>query len=146
MAVKLQLIKLLNEILWDMENQKIIVLICIDLSAAFDTADHHVLLQVMRQYFGIDGTVLKWLTSYLSDRRMKVSVGDCFSKEINLPYSVPQGSCCGAQIFNWYASTLQDHISETVDLNAYADDHTLKSSFDPNTPDSERDTYIARIN
>ena len=68
---------------------------------------------------------------------MLVCVNETFSENIKLQYSVPQGSCCGVQIFNWYASTVQGHITNLVDLNAYADDHTLKSSFDPNIQHQE---------
>ena len=56
---EMAVIKLLNEILWDMENKRIVILICIDLSVAFDTVDHTVLLQVMHNYFVLSGKFLK---------------------------------------------------------------------------------------
>ena len=50
------------------------MLALLDLSAAFDTIDHTILLGRLRISFGIDGTVLKWIGSYLSDRQQKVKV------------------------------------------------------------------------
>ena len=57
-----------NDILWAMENQSITSLTAIDLSAAFDTVDHAILLVILSNKFGITGTALKWFNSYLHPR------------------------------------------------------------------------------
>ena len=62
------LLKIVNDILWKMEDQKVTALACIDFSAAFDTVDHSTLLEVMRVKFGIKETALRWFSSYLYPR------------------------------------------------------------------------------
>ena len=57
-----------------MEKQLVTVVVILDLSAAFDTVDHDLLLQVLENRFGIAGTARKWYTSYLKPRSFKVSI------------------------------------------------------------------------
>ena len=52
------LIKIVDDILWSMENGEVTALMALDLSAAFDTVDHEILLKVLQKRFGIDGTCL----------------------------------------------------------------------------------------
>ena len=68
------LVKLVNDILWAMEKQLVTVVVILDLSAAFDTVDHDLLLEVLESRFGIVGTARKWYTSYLKPRSFKVSI------------------------------------------------------------------------
>ena len=60
------LLRVQNDILTNMDNQSVTVLILLDLSAAFDTIDHHVLLDCMENMVGVKGTPLQWFSSYLS--------------------------------------------------------------------------------
>ena len=87
------LVKLVNDILWAMEHQKILSLVCIDLSAAFDTVDHEILEQVLKNEYGINGTVLQWYKTYIRPRGFKVNIHEEYSDEIELPFAVAQGSC-----------------------------------------------------
>ena len=73
------LIKLINNLLWAMENQKVTTLICLDLSAAFDTVDHDILLKVLENSYGVKCTALQWFDSYLSDHDMSVCIGKSYS-------------------------------------------------------------------
>ena len=61
------LVKLINNILWNMENKRISILICLDLSAAFDTVDHVVLLNALKNTFGVTDEALNWFDSYLGN-------------------------------------------------------------------------------
>ena len=131
-------LKITNDALWSLEQEKIKILVCLDLSAAFDTVDHEILLDILHHYYGIDNTPLKWFASYLQDRQMKVKIGEDFSDTHTFNYSVPQGSCSGAQIFSWYCATLIHEIPKNLDLNAYADDHTLNGDFEPKSATSEK--------
>ena len=106
------LLKLTNNLLWVMEHQEVTPLVAIDLSAAFDTVDHNLLLSVLSKKFGVVNNALKWFDSYLRPRRFQVQIDDTKSKEIELPFSVPQGSCAGAVLYSAYTSTLQEVIQD----------------------------------
>ena len=67
-------IKVMNDILLKMNSKHVTMLILLDLSAAFDTVDHRILLERLSDEVGIRGTALNWFRSYLSDRRQRVSV------------------------------------------------------------------------
>ena len=128
------LLKLSNDILINMDQRNISPLMALDLSAAFDTVDHEVLIDVLQKRFGITDVALEWFKSYLSNRKITVQIDNCFSDELDLPFSVPQGSCAGPVLFNMYASTLLDYIrrnttGEQVTMLAYADDHSCFNSF-----------------
>ena len=128
------LVKLSNDILCNMEQQRVTALVCVDLSAAFDTVDHDVLLQVLRNKFGVSGVALTWFESYLRPRSTTVIIEDHQSSPVDVRCSVPQGSICGPVLYTIYASTLKEHIRNyDVSILGYADDHSLYSSFDPNS-------------
>ena len=59
------IIKVVNDILWNFENQEVCAMCMIDLSAAFDMVDHQILLQVLQSKFGVSGSALAWFDSYL---------------------------------------------------------------------------------
>ena len=68
------LLKLTNDILWSMEDQNITAVLALDISAAFDTIDHDILLQVLKNQYGINGKALDWYNSYLHPRFCMVQV------------------------------------------------------------------------
>ena len=109
-SCEMAILKISNDILWAFEKKSITALVAIDLSAAFDTVDHGILLQILNAKYGITGQALKWFDSYLSDRSFKVVIGDKYSKPHSLTVSVPQGSCAGVSVFNLYCSTLHEII------------------------------------
>ena len=125
------LVKLMNDLLWAMEQQEVTALMAIDLSAAFDTVDHDILVSVLEAKFGIEAQALNWFDSYLRQRSCKVNVGKAYSEPKHLPFSVPQGSCAGPVLYLLYASTMQEEIEQNIDLHGYADDHALKIKFLP---------------
>ena len=59
------LLKLTNDILWNMENKQVTALVMMDLSAAFDTIDHELLLEIHHHRYGISDDALKWYDNYL---------------------------------------------------------------------------------
>ena len=61
----------------------------LDLSAAFDTIDHAMLLELLEHQCGLRGTVLKWFADYISDRYQAVQVGMSFSDFIKMEFGVP---------------------------------------------------------
>ena len=86
------LLKLTNDILWGMEKQQVTSMIILDLSAAFDTVDHKLLLKVLNHKFGVTDTTPEWYKKYLILRKFKVSINGTYSKEKTLNISMPQGS------------------------------------------------------
>ena len=101
-----------------------------DLSAAFDMVDHQILLDVLENRFGITGTALSWLRTYLQPRFCKICVNKSCSKLQDLTFSIPQGSCAGPVLYLVYASTIEDVIPPHICLHGYADDHDMKNEFD----------------
>ena len=138
-----------------MEHQEVTPLVAIDLSAAFDTVDHDLLLSVLSKKFGVVDNALKWFDSYLRPRRLHVQIDDTKSKEIELPFSVPQGSCAGPVLYSAYASTLQevtqdpDGSSSTykpIDLHGFVHDHAYKISFAAKSRTDESNTMGELVN
>ena len=133
------LIKLADSILNNMESTKITAVIALDLSAAFDTVNHSILLQTFQNYYG---TVLNWLASYLHKHSCKVIVNGSISEQRELSLSVPQGGCCLAFYFIMYAATLFDEIPNHQDLFSFTDDHTHSDYFNTNSRVQEMNTLL----
>ena len=113
-----------------MSQQKITALCLLDLSAAFDTIDHSILLHRLSSWFGFNGKVLSWLKSYLSSRSFIVDINSSFSDQFPLHQGVPQGSVLGPLLFILYTSPLSTLISDSsVSHHLYADDTQLFISF-----------------
>ena len=74
----------------------------IDLSAAFGTVDHHILLHRLRHRYGVSGEALKWIESYLTDRGQRVCLNDEYFSRFVLSTGVPQGSVLGPLLFSLY--------------------------------------------
>jgi len=98
-------------------------LVLLDLSAAFDTVDHDILLQRLWVTYGISDTAHAWLRSYLSCRSQYVRCGSSRSSTIYLVCGVPQGSVLGSALFVLYTAGLSSLIeSHGLSPNLYADD------------------------
>lgn len=85
------MVKVMNDLLLaaDTKNQ-CVLLVLLDISAAFDTIDHAVLLQRLRNMFGVDRDALKWFKAYFSDRFQAVTIDQQSSAAIPLTTGVPQ--------------------------------------------------------
>ena len=75
-------------------------LVLLNLSVAFDTIDHSTLLSCLCIWFGVGGSVLKWFTSYLTDRYQSIKIGSTLSDVCKLLFGVPQGSLLGPLLFS----------------------------------------------
>ena len=103
--------------LWNMEGQELTALVVIDLSAAFNMVDHDVLLDVLNNRFSLDKTTLGWINSYLKPRKFKVNIGQNYSEEFDVKFSVPQGSIFGPVLYSTYTSTpeeMVDNVNRTT--------------------------------
>ena len=104
----------------------------LDLSAAFDTVNPQVLLERLKIMFGLTGTVINWITSYLLGRFQKVVVGDANSSAVPLSCGPPQGSILGPTLFMLYTTPLGKICNKhAVTYHLYADDQQLCLSFKP---------------
>ena len=83
------LLRLLDDALWNRECGKVTILTAMDLSVAFDTVDHDILLNILHDHFGLTGTALNWFDSYLSPHSCVVTVQKARSSEGHLAFSVP---------------------------------------------------------
>ena len=118
------LLKMIDDILVAVDRKLGVVVLIIDLSAAFDTVDHKLLLNILQYKFHITGTALSWLNSFLSDRTQCVKIGDCLSSSLSILFGVPQGSILGPLLFNLYCASLPDAFSSAgFDSMGYADDN-----------------------
>ena len=111
-----------------MDRKQGAVLITLDISAAFDTISHVILLERLETCFGITGSVLNWIRSYLANRSQFVKIGDSASNGTFLSAGVPQGSVLGPLLFCSYVSSIQTVIPDGVLFHQYADDTQLYCS------------------
>ena len=122
-----------------MDKQCVTLVLAIDLSAAFNMVNHSLLLKVLNKTYNIKGTALRWFTSYLSDCSVCVQIYNRVSQELDLPFSVPQGSCACPILFNIYISTLTSYLSSSdCNILGYTDDNTISSCIDPNVQNNEQ--------
>ena len=96
----------------------------LDQSAAFDTIDHGTLLDCLSSWFGVDGIVLDWFKSYLSDRLQCVKIGSIMSDAKKLLFGVSQGSVLGPILFSLYSTPLSKVIQNHpgIGFHFYAED------------------------
>ena len=117
-STETELIAVCDDIQRGFDNRKGIALVMIDLSAAFDTIHHSILLQRLRNRYGKTHSALK--------QCQRVSISDHYSQKLKLTTGVPQGSVLGPLLFSLYVQPIGDIIRKHgLCFHHYADDLQL---------------------
>ena len=118
------LLKLVDDILVGVDKKFGVVVLMVDLSAAFDTVDHSLLLNILEFKFHITGLALSWLRSFLTGRFQRVKIDGFLSNALLVSYGVPQGSILGPLLFNLYCSSIDEAFANAgFSCMGYADDN-----------------------
>lgn len=108
------ILRVFNDIFLATDSGDCVILVLLDLTAAFDTVDHEILISRLEQWVGIRGIALEWFRLYLTDRTFFVGLGDSVSSSAPLLCGVPQGSVLGPLLFSLYllplGSILRKHF------------------------------------
>jgi ribonuclease P/MRP protein subunit RPP40 len=117
------LLRVVNSISEELDNNFFSLGLFVDLSKAFDTVDHKILIKKMEHY-GVRGVALRWFTSYLSHRTQYVSLNNVDSKMLPVRCGVPQGSILGPLLFILFINDIV-HSSKLLEYIIFADDTNL---------------------
>ena len=134
---------LIDRIITQMDNNELPINIYLDLSKAFDTIDHSILINKL-EYYGIKGSHLRLLHSYLSNRKKYTEVNNTKSNILPITTGVSQGSILGPLLFIIYIDDFAE-ASRMFNFIMYADDTTLTSTintFNGNTNNDNLETSL----
>ena len=108
----------------EIQDGKIVHAVLLDLSKAFDSLSHEILLSKLKS-LGFSFSAINFINSFLSDRMQQVSLNGVKSDWIELKQGVPEGTILGPLLFNLYVNDLTGQITEDARIIQYADDCLL---------------------
>ena len=126
------LLQIHNDILSSMDDGRVTALTLLDMSAAFDTIHHTILLRRLDDWFGVSGRAMNRFKSHLTGRSQRIKLSNCLSSRSYLSFGVPQGSVLVPLVFTLYTTQLSSLVSgHAIPHHLYADDSQLYISFPP---------------
>ena len=144
-STELATLELIDRITNSMDAGEVPINIYIDLSKAFDTLDHHILLTKL-QYYGVHGNSLSLFQSYLNNRKQSVYLNDICSQQLCISTGVPQGSILGPLLFIIYINDISKACNLFYPV-IYADDTTLSATLNTFSPvDNQNSRLDHKIN
>ena len=130
------LMKVQDDIMCEIDSKRAVFVVLLDMSAAFDTVDHAILLQRLDQKYAVNGTALTWFKSYLGGWSSSVNINGTISAPVTTVYGLPQGSVLGPLLFTAYSKPIGEIARKHgIEYHQYADDSQLYVSFDPRDPE-----------
>ena len=127
-----------DKIIHNLDEGNLPLAIFLDLSKAFDTIDHSILIYKL-QYYGIQGTSLDWFKSYVNNRKQYVQYNTCNSSHSTITTGVPQGSILGPLLFIIYMNDIAN-VTDKFHFTLYADDTSLVEPICTFTSDLKNNT------
>ena len=103
-----------------------------DFAKAFDSVNHDLILHKLKYIYGIDGRMLKFLRSYLHERKQRVVLDNHMSDEVKVLSGVPQGSILGPLLFVLFINDIYANIDANTNIELYADDTKIWRQIDSN--------------
>ena len=146
-STELACLEVVDKVMHHLDRGETPICFFLDLSKAFDTLDHNILLKKL-QFYGIQGTCLEWFRSYLSNRTQFVEIDGIQSVSQTINTGVPQGSILGPLLFIIYMNDINT-ASNKFEAILYADDTSLSSTlktFSNNTPEETSLTINRELN
>ena len=124
------LLKFYNDILVAIDKNRGVVVLLVDLSSAFDTVQHKLLLDILKDSLYIRGTALEWFQSFLCGRSQAVIIDGVQSDWLTVSCGVPQGSVLGPILFNIYCRYIHCVFEDCgFTSSSYADDNSALKTF-----------------
>ena len=122
---------MISDIIDAADSQNIMLLGLLDMSVAFDTIDHKIILRRVEESFGVRGQALQWLSSFLTDRTQVVAFAGSISTDVAVwrPTGIRIGSFVSLLFFLYTADVLKIAAKHGVCSHAFADDLQTHASY-----------------